>query len=168
MKKRILSGIVFAAVLSLFMATAMAGNGGNVDGNKNMIQEDCRWCHITDEITSVSIHHPPQIPCTECHRMHVPGEFYRKDCKLCHVDVLENADLHYDKHFQPQKRGGKCASCHNLNAGAGGAGEPGQGASECNDQSAVHSGEETCSDCHSWQSGENQNEAGGSQHQRGR
>ncbi|MCK5698628.1 MAG: hypothetical protein KAH93_02190 [Candidatus Aenigmarchaeota archaeon] len=94
-----------------------------------------------------------------------------KDCKICHEDSISLALSHYDRHSSTQKKGGKCSSCHNLNAGAGaavGSGNAGPGGPGLS--TAVHPVEVTgsCSDCHTGNQVGQGEQAAGNQYWRGR
>ena len=143
--------IVFAALVVLFMASAMAGNASN---DRSMNQDDCRSCHLVDQ-TSPTIHHAlydeENRYCTDL--CHTPEYFYVTDCKVCHVDEQR------DQHKLP---GSDCAYCHGASVAA----------SAHRQATAVHPAVTgTCFDCHSIgnqaQGGQSEHEAG-SQNRRGR
>lgn len=171
--RKIFSGIVFVAVLALFMASAMAGNGpGHAEagqGQEEMFIADeyCSACHRQLQIdrSYIYAHHSDevldQLGCMDCHSwlVETPSVFRLiPECGLCHTGGQR---IH---HPLP---GNECADCHSNSADGSLSG------SSCSRIAlAEHSeiDETSCLDCHSVgnQGKKNQNDEGANQYQRGR
>lgn len=166
---RKLCGIVFVAILSLFMATAMAGNGPGPGGqgqeDMSIADENCSACHRQLQIdrSYINAHHTDevlqQLWCMDCHSW-VEKPYFRliPECGLCHIGGQR---VHHPL------SGNECVDCHSNSADGGDSAtaRPGQALAEHSEIDDT-----SCLDCHSVgnQGNKNQNDEGANQYLRGR